>query len=163
MSIFQPGTMAAGEQLERSTLESQQQMLDQQVEAIETLRVQVAEFQDLINRIFIAEQEGQQTAGGASDDPSANVMSALPKTGDIILTNQAVIPPGWLECDGTIVPQHVYPELYKVLHDSYSKETLGSNLPPGTFTLPHPEQLPGVDPDQHAFMQVRGQRYIIRT
>ena len=169
MSIFAPGTFAAGEQFERSTLESQQQMLDEQVEAIEALRLQVAEFQDLINRIFVAEDEYRRSAGGATDDPAVNVMAALPKTGDIMLTNQTVIPPGWLECDGTIVPQHAYPELYEILHDSYSKETLephhplDPNLPPGTFALPAPYQLPGIGATAYDLMQIRNQRYIIRT
>lgn len=163
MSIFQPGTTAAGEQFERSTLENQQQMLDQQVEAIQALRLQVAEFQDLINRIFVAEEAHRQSAGGATDDPAANVMSALPKTGDIILTNQTVIPPGWLECDGAIVRQDAYPELYKVLHDSYSKEALDPRLPPGTFALPLAYQMPGIDLNAVANMLIRNQRYIIRT
>lgn len=52
-----------------------------------------------------------------------------PPTGSIVAWAGAVMPAGWLECDGSSRRQSAYPELYAVIGKAFGGTTLNFNVP----------------------------------
>lgn len=60
----------------------------------------------------------------------AATLNTLAFTGMIICFGNATPPTGWLTCDGSVVSQATYPNLYRIVGDTYGSDAGGN------FTLP---------------------------
>lgn len=158
-----PSAMQAAIQASEETLQAAATMEELRW-IIDQLRQTVVELQ---NKLFGFQEKQSATAGGPFDESTfwnQQMSPVLPRTGDVALTHQSKIPPGWLSAMGGYeVSKRDYPELYRVIGNAYGEI---HQLPSSAemFRLPNALDMPGMhDNDDLIKMLARGQFFIIRT
>lgn len=129
-----------------------QQAYEEQATSLNTL------LNDLRQVVYGDQANAALSAGGPIDDVEGAIYAAfLPHTGDVVLTHQASVPFGWLECAGTEKAKGDYEQLYKVIANKYGNASSSDR-----FKLPAANQLTS-DATTLALISAGKARFIIRV